>query len=75
MTRRPFNVRLEAKWPNDCCSPEDESEVSQHSLVEKSAEHAERCPDYSFLFIKLVGLCGGEGGTRTPDPVIMSHVL
>jgi hypothetical protein len=33
--------------------------------------------DASFLkhFRILSGFSGGEGGTRTPDPVIMSHVL
>lgn len=25
--------------------------------------------------VDIKGIGGGEGGTRTPDPVIMSHVL
>ena len=31
--------------------------------------------EYPNLFNTLKELCGGEGGTRTPDPAIMSRVL
>ena len=32
-------------------------------------------PDINRISPKRLILSGGEGGTRTPDPVIMSHVL
>ena len=68
-------VGARAELPASECRPEEENKPYQKSSAGKSVGWIGSDTEICHVLNTLAGLCGGEGGTRTPDPAIMSRVL